>query len=139
MGQPFLVEMPNRPGELAHLARALCSRGVGIDRIQSTRAGDMISARIETNCCEDDTRDVLRSMGYSFVVGSTVTITIEDSPCAFGDVSEQLAAAGVTVHDYSVLDRAGGMATWSLTVDNEGLARFVLGLPDTADLTVAAI
>ena len=137
MGQPFLVLMPNRPGELAHLARALCVRGVGIDRIQSTAAGDMVSARIETNCCEDDTRDVLRSMGYTFVMGATIVIEIEDTPCAFGDVSDRLAAAGVNVHDYSVLDRIAGTAIWSLTVDNEALARTVLGLPETADLTVA--
>jgi len=130
--------MPNRPGELAHLARALCARGVGIDRIQSTGAGDMVSARIETSCCEDDTRDVLRSMGYSFVMVSAVVVQIDDTPCAFGDISDQLAAAGVYVHDYAVVDRGNGKATWSITVDNEGLARGVLGLPESADLAGAA-
>jgi hypothetical protein len=135
MGQPFLVQMPNRPGELAHLARALCARGVGIDRINSTAAGDTVSARIETNCCEDDTRDVLKSMGYEFVMGSTITVEIEDTSCAFADINDRLTAAGINLHDYSVANRAGGRATWVLTVDNAELARDLLGLPEADPAT----
>jgi hypothetical protein len=128
MGQQFEVQLPNRPGELAHLAKALCARGVNIVQVNQTTAGDLTCAEIYTDCCDDDTTEVLRSMGYPFVVGNAVTIEIEDTPCAFGEVSDKLTGAGVHLTSCCVLDRANGRATWALSVDNEEIARLVLGL-----------
>jgi hypothetical protein len=67
-------------------------------------------------------------MGYPFVSGNSVTVEIEDTPCAFGDVSDQLHRAGVNVKSCCVLGRTNGMATWALAVDNEETARHALGL-----------
>ena len=39
MGQQFVVQLPNRPGELARLAKALCARGVNIVQISQITAG----------------------------------------------------------------------------------------------------
>jgi hypothetical protein len=129
MGQPFVVQMPNRPGELSHLARALCARGVNIVQIQQSTAGDLACALIYTDCCDDDTADVLHSMGYQFIAGSSVTVTIEDTPCALGDVTHKLAKSGVNIKSCCVIGRRNGMAEWSLSVDDEVRAREVLGLP----------
>jgi hypothetical protein len=129
MGQQFVVQLPNRPGELAHLAKALCARGVEIVQITQTTAGDLTCAQIYTNCCDDDTTDVLRGMGYSFVAGTSLLIDIEDTSCALGEVTAMLAGAGVNLKGACVMDRSGGRATWALSVDNEDLARDVMGLP----------
>ena len=77
MAQPFVVQLPNRPGELAHLAKGLCARGINLAQIQGSSAGDMACALIYT---DDDkaTAEVLHSMGYSFVTGSTLIVEIED-------------------------------------------------------------
>ncbi len=133
MSQQFVVQLPNKPGELAHLARALCARGVNIVQVHQATAGNLTSAEIFTDCCDDDTIDVLRGMGYPFVVGTGVTVEIEDSPCAFGEVSDKLAHAGVGIKGCCVLGRANGVATWTLAVDDEARAREVLGLPEPAD------
>ena len=138
MSQQFEVQLPNRPGELAHLARALCARGVNIVQVHQTTAGDLTCAEIYTDCCDDDTKDVLRGMGYPFVVGTAVTVEIEDTPCAFGEVSDRLTRAGVNVKSCCVLGRADGRATWALAVDKEDLARQVLGLPAAEDEPEAA-
>ncbi len=138
MSQQFEVQLPNRPGELAHLARALCARGVNIVQVHQTTAGDLTCAEIYTDCCDDDTKDVLRGMGYPFVVGTAVTVEIEDTPCAFGEVSDRLTRAGVNVKSCCVLGRADGQATWALAVDKEDLARQVLGLPAAEDEPEAA-
>ena len=129
MGQPFVVQLPNRPGELSHLARALCARGVNIVQIQQSTAGDLACALIYTDCCDDDTVDVLNSMGYKFVAGSSVTVEIEDTPCALGDATDKLTRAGVNIKSCCVIGRHDGLAEWSLCVDNEELAREVLGVP----------
>jgi hypothetical protein len=128
MGQ-FVVQMPNRPGELSHLARALCARGVNIVQIQQSTAGQLACALIYTDCCDDDTADVLHSMGYQYVAGSSVNVHIEDSPCALGDVAHKLAQGGVNIKSCCVISRQNGTAEWSLSVDNELRAREILGLP----------
>ena len=129
MGQPFVVQMPNRPGELSRLARALCARGVNIVQIQQSTAGDLACALIYTDCCDDDTADVLHGMGYKYVAGSAVTVEIEDTPCALGDVTAKLAGNGVNIKSCCVIGRHHGMAEWSLSVDDEERAREILGLP----------
>ena len=132
MGQPFVVQMPNRPGELSHLARALCARGVNIVQIQQSTAGNLACALIYTDCCDDDTADVLHSMGYPFVAGTSLRIEIEDTPCAFGEISDRLSHAGVRIKSCCVVGRRNGRAEWSLSVDDEVRAREVLGLPGVA-------
>jgi hypothetical protein len=129
MSQQFVVQLPNRPGELSHLAKALCARGVNIVQVHQTTAGNLTTAEIYTDCCDDDTKDVLRGMGYPFVAGSSLVVDIEDTPCAFGEVSGRLAHAGVNIAGCCVLSRAAGRATWAVSVDNEELACRVLGIP----------
>jgi hypothetical protein len=138
MGQQFVVQLPNRPGELAHLARALCARGVNIVQVHQTTVGNLTTAEIYTNCCDDDTTDVLRSMGYPFVAGTSLIVEIEDTPCALSEVTTKLAHARVNLKGCCVVGRANGMATWALSVDKEDVAREVLGMPAMHDLTGAA-
>jgi hypothetical protein len=133
MSNQFVVQLPNRPGELSHLAKALCARGVNIVQIHQTTVGDLTTAEIYTNCCDDDTQEVLRGMGYPFVAGSSVVVEIEDTPCAFGEISDLLTHAGVHIKGCCVTGRANGQATWALSVDKEHIARRVLGLPPVED------
>jgi len=137
MGQPFVVQLPNRPGELAHLAKGLCARGVNLIQIQGSTAGDLACALIYT---DDDktTGEVLRSMGYTFVTGSTLIVEIEDTSCALGDLTTRLSSGGVMLTGCCIIGRREGLAEWSLSVDNEELAREVLGLPTIHKLVGAA-
>jgi hypothetical protein len=138
MGQQFVVQLPNRPGELAHLAKALCARGVNIVQIHQTTVGNLTTAEIFTDCCDDDTTDVLRGMGYPYVAGTGLIVEIEDAACALGELTSKLAHAGVNLKGCCVVGRANGQATWALSVDKEDVAREILGLPAAHDLTGAA-
>jgi hypothetical protein len=136
MGQPFVVQLPNRPGELAHLAKALCARDINIMQIQGSTAGDLACALLYTDC-DEDTAEVLRSMGYSFVAGTTLILEIEDSPCALGDVTEKLAEGGVNVTGFCKIGVREGFATWSLSTSDEDEARKILGLPQVNTLAAS--
>jgi hypothetical protein len=138
MGQQFVVQLPNRPGELAHLAKALCARGVNIVQVHQTTVGNLTTAEIFTNCCDDDTKDVLRGMGYPFVAGTSLIVEIEDTPCALGDVTSKLGHAKVNLKGCCMISRANGMATWALSVDKEDRAREILGIPAADTLVEAA-
>jgi hypothetical protein len=133
MSQQFVVQMPNKPGELSRLTRALCARGVNIVQINQSTAGDLSCAIIHTDCCDDDTSDVLRGMGYPYVMGTGVTVDIEDTPCSLGDVSDKLSEKGVNIRSCCVIGRHNGRAQWSLDVDDEARAREILGLPALVD------
>jgi hypothetical protein len=136
MAQPFVVQLPNRPGELAHLAKGLCARGINLAQIQGSSAGDMACALIYT---DDDkaTAEVLHSMGYSFVTGSTLIVEIEDSPCAFGDLTTQLEHGGVALTGCCIIGRRDGCAEWSISVDDEPRARQILGIPEVVSLVAS--
>lgn len=134
MGQPFMIQIENRPGELAHIARALANRGISIQHLAGSGAGSRACAMLTT---DDDqmTREVLRSIGVPFVEGDTLHVEIEDRPGAIADLSERLAAGGVNITGILIVGRRGAMCEVAMTVDNEPRARELLGLPAVYRLT----
>lgn len=128
MGAPFIVQLANRPGELGHLTRALAARGIDINYISGSGAGDLACALLTT---DDDaaTRDVLHSMGVSFVTGSTLMIEVPDKPGALADLAERLGKGGVNIEGFCIIGHRDGMAEIAFSVDDEPRAREILGLP----------
>ncbi len=128
MGRPFVIQLENRVGELAHLTRALAIRGVNIEHVVGTSAGDKMCARITT---DDDalTREVLRSLDLPFVEGDALHVEVEDRPGGIAALTERLAAAGVNVTGILTVGRRHGMTHLAFTVDDEARAREALGLP----------
>jgi len=125
MVRQFVVQLENRPHELAHLARALASRGVNITHISFAGAGPVGSAFLTT---DDDaaTRDVLRSFGNQFIEGETIVVDVEDRPGGLAEVTERLAQAGVNVLGVLIVGRCGPVVEMAFAVDDEEAARRVL-------------
>jgi predicted amino acid-binding ACT domain protein len=95
MARQFVVQLENRPGELAHLTRALAASRIDIRNIASVTAGSLASAFIATSD-DDATREVLRGLGHLFIEGECVGVNVDDRPGCLADVSERLAKVGVT-------------------------------------------
>ncbi len=131
MSRPFVVQLQNRPGELAHLARALAARGIDIRQIAGGGAGRTYHAVLDT---DDDaaTREVLRNMGYSFVEGAAIVVEAEDRPGTLAELSERLAAADVNIEGVLIVGRRGTQVEIAFAVDDEKRAREALGLTGTA-------
>jgi hypothetical protein len=127
MGHQFVVELDNRPGELAHLTRALAARGINIRHLSCVGVGSLACAFIT---CRDDeaARDVLRTLGHEFVEGETVVADVDDSPGGLAAVTEKLAHAGVTVAGMQVVGRRPGVVEMAFSVDDEPKARETLSL-----------
>jgi hypothetical protein len=125
--QQFVVQVENRPGELAHLVRSLAERGVNIVHCAGGGAGAIGYAILDT---EDDevTREVLRSTGATFVEGSPITVELEDRPGALADVADRLGAAGIDIQGLLVVGRREATVLVAITVNDPSLARKVLGL-----------
>lgn len=126
MSRQFVVQLDNRPGELAHLARALGARGIDIRHIASVGAGPLGCAFLTTS---DDlaTREVLRGLGHDFIEGDPISVDVEDRPGGLADVLERLGAAGVNILGSMVVGRRSGVMQVILCVDDEARAHAALG------------
>jgi hypothetical protein len=125
MGRQFVVQLDNRPGELAHLARALGSRGINITHISCAGTGTIACAFMTTEK-EDQTREVLRGLGHDYLEGSMIVVDVMDQPGGLADVTERLAKAGVNILGTLTVGRRAGVMEVAFTVDDEQKARAAL-------------
>jgi len=129
MGRQFVIQLDNRPGELAHLARGLSARGIDIHHISCVGAGPLACAFM-TSSDDDATRAVLHGLGHDFIEGATVLVDVEDRPGGLADVAEKLAAARVNIVGTLCVGRRAGYLEMAFAVDDEAKARQALGITD---------
>jgi hypothetical protein len=125
MHHQFVVQLDNRPGELAHLARALAARGVNLTNISCAGTGS-IACAFMTTAEDDETRDVLRGLGHDFIEGATVVVDVMDRPGGLADVAERFARAGVNILGTLCVGRREGVLEMAFAVDDEEKARSAL-------------
>jgi hypothetical protein len=129
MARQFVVQLENRVGELAHLARALAARGVDIRHIWCFGSGKLACAFIVPSEPEL-MRTVLDGLGHEYIEGNPIVVDVEDRPGGLADVAERLAAAGVQIIGTLCVGQRPGLVEMAFTVDDEGRAREALGLAD---------
>lgn len=127
MGRQFVIQLDNRPGELAHLARALGARGVDIRHISCIGAGPLACAFI-TSDDDQATREVLHGLGHDFIEGETIVVDVADRPGGLADVAERLSRAGQNIVGTLIIGRRPGIVEMAFAVDDEDKAREALGL-----------
>jgi hypothetical protein len=127
MSSQFVVQLDNRPGALAGLARALAARGIDIRGMSGGGSGDHAYAVLTTS---DDaaTRAVLRAGGYPYVEGETLIVEVEDRPGGLAAVTEKLAAAGVDIRSVLFVGCNAGTVQTAFSVDDVERARKALGI-----------
>jgi hypothetical protein len=131
MERQFVVQLDNRPGELAHLARALGARGINITHISCAGAGPMACAFM-TTADEDRTRDVLHGLGNDFIEGTTIVVDVLDQPGGLAEVAEKFAKAGVNILGTLCVGRREGVIEMAFAVDDEARARAALAEAELA-------
>jgi hypothetical protein len=133
MERHYVVQMENRPGELAHLARALGSRGVSISHLSCAGTGTLACAFITAN---DDgvASDVLKGLGHDFLEGETIVVDVLDTPTGLADVTEKMASAGVTIMGTMVVGRRDGIMEMAFAVDDATKARSALTPAEVASI-----
>jgi len=129
MTRQFVIQLDNRPGELAHLAKALAARGIDIRHIASAGAGPSACAFLTTTDT-DATREVLHTLGNLFIEGTPIIVELDDRPGAFAEVAATLAEAGVNVLGSLIVGRKDDVVEMAFSVDDEEKARAALGITD---------
>jgi len=125
MASQFLIQLENRPGELAYLARALATRGIDIEHVSCVGSGPLACAFIVPRDPQA-MRNVLRGLGHEFIEGNAIVVEVEDRPGGLADVAEQLARAGVNILGTLSIGRRPGLVEMAFTVSDEAKAREAL-------------
>ena len=124
--QQFVVQLPNKPGELARLLEALAARGLDLRSIGASGIASQGAAILVLNDAEA-AREVLRKGKYSFTEGEAIVTSAPDQPGAVAGIARRLADAGVNLQGLAILGWHQGKAELALSVDNPDVARRVLG------------
>lgn len=125
MERQFVVQLENRPGELAAVARALACRGINITHINCAGVGSVASCTLVTDD-EELTRETLHELGHAYIEGTTLDVEVPDRPGGLADVVEQFARAGVNVLGTLIIGRRQGIVKMAFAVDDVDRARAAL-------------
>ncbi len=125
MARQFVIQLVNRPGELAHVARALAERWIDITHIAEVGAGPTACAFLTTSD-PDATRAVLDGIGMPYIEGQTIVADVVDEPGGLAAIAERLARAEVNILGTIVVGRRPGFVEMAFAVDDEEKARAAL-------------
>jgi len=122
----FIVNLENRPGELASLGEALGERGINISGIAGTAWDSSGAIGLITND-DSGTRAVLDDKGIAHRDVEIVSAGLEDRPGSLGDAARRLADAGVNVELLMPTGMQGNRITVAFGVSDPDAARAALG------------
>ncbi len=122
----FIVELENRPGELARLAEAVGQRGINITAIGAVAAGGAGGIGVLTND-EAGTREALQAAGISAREIGLVSLSLEHRAGTLAEVARKLADAGVNVELLLATGMSGSNVSIAVGVDDVEAAQRVVG------------
>ncbi len=125
MPKQFVVQVTNKPGQLADLAEQMSARGVDLRAIGGGGLGE-VGHFIMTTADDDAARAVLEAGGWTFLEGESLLAEVDDRPGGMARVARELADAGVNVMGHLFLGRWSDRATFAFVVDDPDKARPIL-------------
>ena len=125
MPKQFVVQVTNKPGQLADLAEQMAARGVDLRAIGGGGLGES-GHMIMTTADDDAARSVLEAGGWTFIEGESLLAEVDDRPGGMARIARELADAGVNVMGHLFLGRWSDRATFAFVVDDPEKARPIL-------------
>ena len=92
----FLVDLENKPGELARIGETLAAKGINVTGVAGSTCGSRGTVAIMT---ADDaaTRSALRDANCSFKEAEATETSLRDQPGTFAQACRRLADKGVNI------------------------------------------
>lgn len=122
----FIVDLKNRPGELAKVAEAIAEKGIDITGFTGATCGDSGSIALMTND-EAGTRRALTDGRWTYRPVELVTASLANKPGTLGQVARRLADAGVNIEAAIPTGMSGGNVHLAFATDNPAKAKEALG------------
>jgi len=125
MPRQFVVQVDNKPGEMARLAEEMAAAGVDLRAIGGGGIGDY-GHFIMTTADDDAARRVLEDGRWVFYEGESLLAEVDDQPGGMARIARELADAGVNVMGHLFIGRWSDRATFAFVVDDPDKARPIL-------------
>ena len=125
MPRQFVVQVDNKPGEMARLAEQMAAAGVDLRAIGGGGLGDF-GHFIMTTADDDTARSVLQDGAWVFHEGESLLAEVDDRPGGMARIARELADAGVNVLGHLFIGRWSDRATFAFVVDDPEKARPIL-------------
>lgn len=122
----FIVDLMNKPGELARLAEAIAQKGINITGFAGATAGGAGTAVIVTND-EAGTRNAISEKGFRAREIELVMAALENKPGSLAAAAKKLADAGINVEAALPTGMSGENVSIAFATDNAAKARELLG------------
>jgi hypothetical protein len=122
----FIVDLKNKPGELAKVAEAIAGQGVNVTGFTGATCGDSGSVALATND-EAATRRALTDGRWTYRPVELVTASFADKPGSLADIARKLANAGVNIEAAIPIGMASGNVHVAFATDNPSKAADALG------------
>ena len=123
--QVFLVDLKNKPGELARVAEAIAAKGVNIKLITGSTCGTSGRLLLATND-EAATQAALGDAGCSFESREMVETSVPDVPGTVAKAARRLADAGINIEALAPTGMQGGNVTVAFITDQPAKAKELL-------------
>jgi hypothetical protein len=124
----FLVDLKNKPGELAKVTETIAQQGIDISGFSGSTCGDSGTLALVTND-EPTTERTLREGQWKFRTIQLVETSLANRPGALAEVARKLAKAGVNIEAAFPTGMAGTNVHIAFATDNPSKAREALGEP----------
>jgi len=125
MPKQFVIQVENKPGEMARLAEQLAARNVDLRAIGGGGLGET-GHFIMTTADDDGARAVLVDGGWTFVEGESLLAEVDDRPGGMARLARELSDAGINVLGHLFIGRWSDRATFAFVVDDPDKARPIL-------------
>jgi len=125
MPKQFVIQVNNKPGEMARLAEELAAHGVDLRAIGGGGLGET-GHFIMTTADDDAARAVLEGGGWTFLEGESLLAEVDDRPGGMARLARELSDAGVNVLGHLFIGRWSDRATFAFVVDDPEKARPIL-------------
>jgi hypothetical protein len=122
----FLVDLKNKPGELAKVTETIAQKGIDISGFSGSTCGDSGTLALVTND-EPGTERALRDGQWKFRAIELVETSLASRPGTLAEVARRLAKAGVNIEAAFATGTAGTNVHVAFATDNPAKAREALG------------
>jgi hypothetical protein len=123
--QAFIVDVPNRPGELARVADTIATRQINVEAFGLSYGTTGAAAFLTYD--EQGVRGALDAAGFTYREVPFLTILLEDKPGQVAWAAKRLGDAGVNIELFAPVDYGTDhKATIAIGVDNVDGARRAL-------------
>jgi hypothetical protein len=131
----FIVELHDKPGELARVTEAIAQKGINITAFSGATAGGRGGVMIATND-EEGTRRALADAGCQVTEAELVTTALEHKPGSLAAAARRLADAGINISGALPVGMSEGKVSIAFATDQPAKARELIGSAETAGIGV---